>query len=140
MYKRQIVSNIAGTTRDTIEELLHIKGNAFRLIDTAGLRETTDEIEKIGVKKAIEKVEQAEILIYLIDSATNDFTEDLLMIKPLLREDLKLIICATKIDEVIPSQHEKMEALLRQEIAQAVSYTHLDVYKRQALQLSRIIY
>jgi tRNA modification GTPase trmE len=44
--ERAIVSNIAGTTRDTIEELLHIKGNAFRLIDTAGLRETTDEIEE----------------------------------------------------------------------------------------------
>ena len=132
--ERAIVSNIAGTTRDTIEELLHIKGNAFRLIDTAGLRETTDEIEKIGVKKAIEKVEQAEILIYLIDSATNDFTEDLLMIKPLLRDDLKLIICATKIDEVIPSQHEKMEALLRQEIAQEFDFIKISALENQNLQ------
>ena len=132
--ERAIVSNIAGTTRDTIEELLHIKGNAFRLIDTAGLRETTDEIEKIGVKKAIEKVEQAEILIYLIDSATNDFTEDLLMINPLLRDDLKLIICATKIDEVIPSQHEKMEALLRQEIAQEFDFIKISALENKNLQ------
>jgi tRNA modification GTPase len=54
--ERAIVSEIAGTTRDTIEEILHIKGNAFRLIDTAGLRETEDTIEAIGVVKAKEKV------------------------------------------------------------------------------------
>ena len=53
--ERAIVSNIAGTTRDTIEEVLHIKGHAFRLIDTAGLRETMDEIEAIGVQKLRKK-------------------------------------------------------------------------------------
>src|SRR5574343_282315 len=62
--ERAIVSDIAGTTRDTIEEVLHIKGNAFRLIDTAGLRETADEIEKIGVAKARENVNSAEVLVY----------------------------------------------------------------------------
>lgn len=98
--ERAIVSNIAGTTRDTIEEILHIKGHAFRLIDTAGLRETADEIEAIGVKKAKEKVENAEILVYLVDAATNDFSEDLEMIKSLLRENLKVIICFTKTDKL----------------------------------------
>jgi len=98
--ERAIVSNIAGTTRDTIEEILHIKGHAFRLIDTAGLRETADEIEAIGVKKAKEKVENADILVYLADAATEDFSEDLEMIKSLLRDDLKVIICFTKIDKL----------------------------------------
>jgi tRNA modification GTPase len=70
--ERAIVS-IAGTTRDTIEEVLHIKGHAFRLIDTAGLRETVDEIEAIGVKKAKEKVENANILVYLADAALKIF-------------------------------------------------------------------
>lgn len=98
--ERAIVSNIAGTTRDTIEEILHIKGHAFRLIDTAGLRETADEIEAIGVKKAKEKVENADILVYLADAATEDFSEDIEMIKSLLREDLKVIICFTKIDKL----------------------------------------
>lgn len=98
--ERAIVSNIAGTTRDTIEEILHIKGHAFRLIDTAGLRETADEIEAIGVKKAKEKVENADILVYLTDSATEDFSEDVEMIKSLVREDLKVIICFTKIDKL----------------------------------------
>ena len=96
--ERAIVSDIAGTTRDTIEEVLHINGNAFRLIDTAGLRETTDEIEKIGVEKAKEKVERAKILIYLIDINTEDFTEDLEMFRELQREDLFTIICLTKTD------------------------------------------
>lgn len=102
--ERAIVSDIAGTTRDTIEEILHIEGHAFRLIDTAGLRETTDEIEKIGVKKAKEKVENAEILVYLIDASTTNFSEDLEMLKSLVRDDLKVIICATKIDKIKDSK------------------------------------
>lgn len=94
--ERAIVSEIAGTTRDTIEEVLHIKGNAFRLIDTAGLRETEDAIEAIGVVKAKEKVAQADILVYLIDSSTDDLSEDILMLNELMRADLKTIICITK--------------------------------------------
>ncbi len=104
--ERAIVSDIAGTTRDTIEEVLHIKGNAFRLIDTAGLRETTDEIEKIGVEKAKEKVENAQILVYLIDSNSEDISEDILMLKELMRDDLKTIICLTKSETVIASRDE----------------------------------
>lgn len=104
--ERAIVSDIAGTTRDTIEEVLHIKGNAFRLIDTAGLRETNDEIEKIGVEKAKEKVENAQILVYLIDSNAEDISEDILMLKELMRDDLKTIICLTKSETVIASRNE----------------------------------
>ena len=64
---RAIVSEIAGTTRDTIEEILNIDGIDFRFIDTAGLRETTDEIEKIGVQKALEQVDKSSVYIYLFD-------------------------------------------------------------------------
>jgi tRNA modification GTPase len=65
---RAIVSEIAGTTRDTIEEILNIDGILFRLIDTAGIRKhTEDTIEKIGVGKSLEKMEQADIVIYLFD-------------------------------------------------------------------------
>lgn len=108
--ERAIVSDIAGTTRDTIEEILHIKGNAFRLIDTAGLRETSDEIEKIGVAKAKEKSDKADVLVYLIDTASEDISEDVSLLKELMRNDLKVIICFTKIDsnvianEANPSQ------------------------------------
>jgi len=64
---RAIVSDIAGTTRDTIEEVLTIKGIQFRFIDTAGLRETDDEIEKIGVGKALAEINKSAIFIYLFD-------------------------------------------------------------------------
>lgn len=132
--ERAIVSNIAGTTRDTIEEILHIKGHAFRLIDTAGLRETVDEIEAIGVKKAKEKVENAEILVYLADAGTEDFSEDIEMIKSLLREDLKLIICATKIDEVIPTQYEKLEQIFRIEIFTEFDFIKISAVENQNIQ------
>ena len=65
---KAIISSIAGTTRDSIEDEITIDGIGFRFIDTAGIRETQDEIEQIGIKKAFEKAEQAAIILYLIDS------------------------------------------------------------------------
>ncbi|WP_343686500.1 tRNA uridine-5-carboxymethylaminomethyl(34) synthesis GTPase MnmE [Chryseobacterium gleum] len=132
--ERAIVSNIAGTTRDTIEEVLHIKGHAFRLIDTAGLRETVDEIEAIGVKKAKEKVENANILVYLADAATEDFSEDIEMIQSLLREDLKLIICATKIDEVMPTKYETVEDIFRNAISHEFDFIKISAVENQNIQ------
>jgi tRNA modification GTPase len=66
--ERAIVTEIAGTTRDTLEETIHVKGFLFRFIDTAGLRETEDIVEKIGVAKALEKLHQSDIFIYLFDA------------------------------------------------------------------------
>ncbi|MCO6149422.1 tRNA uridine-5-carboxymethylaminomethyl(34) synthesis GTPase MnmE [Flavobacterium sp. NRK1] len=66
--ERAIVSDIAGTTRDTIEDELVINGIGFRFIDTAGIRETQDVVESIGIKKTFEKIEQAQVVIYLVDS------------------------------------------------------------------------
>lgn len=65
--ERAIVSDIAGTTRDTIEDELVINGMSFRFIDTAGIRETKDVVESIGIKKTFEKIEQAQVVLYLID-------------------------------------------------------------------------
>jgi tRNA modification GTPase len=65
--ERAIVSDIAGTTRDTIEETINLDGITFRFIDTAGIRDTTDEIEAIGVEKAKEKVEQAKVILHLYE-------------------------------------------------------------------------
>ncbi len=69
---RAIVSAIAGTTRDTIEEVLNIGGILFRLIDTAGIREGADEIEAIGVERSREKMKSADLVVYLFDVHTTD--------------------------------------------------------------------
>ena len=67
--ERAIVSDIAGTTRDTIEDELVINGIGFRFVDTAGIRETQDVVESIGIKKTFEKIEQAQVVIYLVDGS-----------------------------------------------------------------------
>lgn len=65
--ERAIVSDIAGTTRDTIEDEIIIDGVAYRFIDTAGIRETKDVVESIGIQKTFEKITQAQVVIYLFD-------------------------------------------------------------------------
>ncbi|MFN3754660.1 tRNA uridine-5-carboxymethylaminomethyl(34) synthesis GTPase MnmE [Flavobacterium sp.] len=67
--ERAIVSDIAGTTRDTIEDELVIEGIGFRFIDTAGIRETKDVVESIGIKKTFEKIEQAQVVLFLVDGS-----------------------------------------------------------------------
>ena len=67
--ERAIVSEIAGTTRDTIEDELVIGGIGFRFIDTAGIRETADVIESLGIRKTFEKIEQAQVVLYLVDGS-----------------------------------------------------------------------
>src|SRR5262249_1639941 len=66
--ERAIVSEIPGTTRDTIEEIINIDGILFRLIDTAGVRQhTSDAIESIGVKRSLQKMKEADLVLYLFD-------------------------------------------------------------------------
>jgi tRNA modification GTPase len=67
--ERAIVSEIAGTTRDTIEDELVIGGIGFRFIDTAGIRDTKDVVESIGIKKTFEKIEQAQVVLYIVDGS-----------------------------------------------------------------------
>lgn len=98
---RAIVSEIAGTTRDTIEEEIVLGGVKFRFIDTAGIRETTDTIEKIGVEKTYEKMRQSPVVIYLFDvnNTTSSALENQLdELKKELSPGFRIIPVANKID------------------------------------------
>ncbi|OUR97664.1 tRNA uridine-5-carboxymethylaminomethyl(34) synthesis GTPase MnmE [Flavobacteriales bacterium 33_180_T64] len=102
--ERAIVSEIAGTTRDAIEDEISIGGIGFRFIDTAGIRETEDIVETIGIKKTFEKIDQAQVVIYLFDA--DDFKKQRSALKVEL-EKIKnkypqkpLIVIANKIDKV----------------------------------------
>ena len=95
---KAIVSEIPGTTRDAIEDTCVINGIKFRFIDTAGLRETKDTIESIGVEKAKSKVSKSRILIYLYDRADITFEELKSEIKTFKRDDLQIYLVENKID------------------------------------------
>jgi tRNA modification GTPase len=96
--ERAIVSDIPGTTRDTIEEVLHLEGIAFRLIDTAGIREATDAIERIGVERTLEKIRQSALLVYLFDPGSLSPDELDADISRLRRDDLPVFLAGNKTD------------------------------------------
>ena len=75
-FNRAIVSDIAGTTRDTIEESVKIGSHIIKIVDTAGIRDACDEIERIGIEKSIEAIEEADIIIALFDGSREFDTED----------------------------------------------------------------
>ena len=93
---RAIVSEIEGTTRDTIEEYINIKGITLKIIDTAGIRKTADKIEEIGVNKAISLAEDSDLIIAIFDN-TRDLEEEDEKILDLIK-DKKAIILLNKID------------------------------------------
>ena len=96
--EKAIVSDIAGTTRDAIEDELNIKGFKFRFIDTAGIRETNDTIENLGIKKTMEKAAIAHVVLFLIDANSNISNQllELNKVKDKLKD--KLLIVVNKID------------------------------------------
>ena len=93
---RAIVTDIAGTTRDTIEEFVTINGIPLNLVDTAGIREASDEVEKIGVEKSIKQAKDADLIIAIFDSS-KDLTDEDLEILELIRNK-KAIILLNKSD------------------------------------------
>lgn len=99
-YERAIVSDIAGTTRDTIEEQVRIGTHLIRLVDTAGIRNAHDEIERIGIERSIEAIENADVVIALFDSSRVIDEEDLSIIELIerYREEKPFIALLNKSD------------------------------------------
>lgn len=93
---RAIVSDIEGTTRDTIEEYINIKGIPLKIVDTAGIRKTNDEVEKIGVERSINNISDAELIIALFDDSRAFDDQDQKILD--LIEGKKTIILINKID------------------------------------------
>ena len=115
---RAIVSDIAGTTRDTIEETLNINGVQFRFIDTAGLRQTEETIEKIGIERSYRKIAEATLVIGMLD-ATKELDNLLIAAHEILgRIDLscqQLILCINKVD-TLDDQGEALLGQLRKDL------------------------
>ena len=100
--ERAIVSNIPGTTRDTIEDVLNIGGVTFRFIDTAGLRSSEDEIEQYGIERTYQAVTKADIILYMVDATATsieEIQEEINFLKEKVDMSVKkLILVANKID------------------------------------------
>lgn len=114
--ERAIVSDIHGTTRDVIEDCVNLSGVTFRFIDTAGLRQTTDTIESLGIERTFQKMEQAEVVLWLIDSAAalreraalHALKERLLP----LCEEKQLLILFNKSDLLTADERRQLSAAL----------------------------
>lgn len=96
--ERAIVTHIPGTTRDVIEEIINIKGIPLVLVDTAGIRETDDIVENIGVEKSREFIEKADLILLVLDSSRELEREDIEVIEKIRNNNKKTIILLNKID------------------------------------------
>ncbi len=117
---RALVSDIHGTTRDTIEDTVNIDGTVFRFIDTAGIRNTDDTVENMGIERTYKKIEQAQIVLWLIDSTKMSQQIDWLAekIAP-LTQDKKVIVVFNKIDKVSEQERKELESLF-------TNYEHIE--------------
>ncbi len=115
---KAIISEIPGTTRDFIEDIINIKGMDFRFIDTAGLRKTKDKIEKLGIEKTFEKIKNAKIILFLIDVKKEIPEKKILEIKSKLDENQILILVLNKIDILKKNVdfHKKIFFMKKEEI------------------------
>ncbi|MCD4668437.1 MAG: tRNA uridine-5-carboxymethylaminomethyl(34) synthesis GTPase MnmE [Sulfurimonas sp.] len=110
-FNRAIVSDIAGTTRDTIEEQVKIGTHLIRIVDTAGIREANDEIEKIGIQRSLEAIQESDIIVALFDSSKDIDSEDeqILSLINAHAKNKKVIYIKNKIDLEQKFPHAKID-------------------------------
>jgi tRNA modification GTPase len=130
--ERAIVSPIAGTTRDTIEETITIDGYLFRFIDTAGIREAGDEIERMGIQRSMEKIAQANIVIHVLDYQQANQYEDVLALEASIRlknPTIKIITVINKID--LSGNRDEFPKRETDIAISAREHYHLDTLKKE---------
>lgn len=131
--EKAIVSSIAGTTRDAIEDEIVIKGINFRFIDTAGIRTTSDEIETIGIKKSFEKIGEASVVLLLVDaeidqSALQEIYQSIT--EKMVHSNKRLVVVANKVDKTnIEQIKEKFKGIENVVYLSAKEKTNLDSLK-----------
>ncbi|QNA45255.1 tRNA uridine-5-carboxymethylaminomethyl(34) synthesis GTPase MnmE [Lacibacter sediminis] len=128
---RAIVSEIAGTTRDTIEEVININGILFRLIDTAGIRKSIDAIEVIGVEKSMEKMQQADLVLYLFDVNTESKAELETALLQVKQQNKSYLLIGNKVD--VLGEEEAQQKFYGDGVffIAAKSNKHIDVLKER---------
>jgi tRNA modification GTPase len=129
--ERAIVSHIPGTTRDTIEEVLNIQGINFRLTDTAGIREATDAIEKIGVERTMEKISKSALLIYVFDAEQITIEELNNDIESFQKPGIAMLLVANKIDLLSPEQISALPHTQSAILVSAKEKRHIDELKHK---------
>lgn len=127
--ERAIVTDIAGTTRDTIEESVFLNGLCLNLIDTAGIRETTDLVEKLGVEKSLKSAKEADLIIYVVDASTTLNEDDQQILEFI--QDRKAIVLLNKSDlDIVISEKEignlKDKPILRVSALQQIGIEELE--------------
>ena len=109
---RAIVSEIAGTTRDTIEELINIKGILFRLIDTAGIRQDSkDVIELVGIEKSLEKMKEADVVLYIFDVNEMNSAELVEIVSEFEKSKKRYVLAGNKSDIAADGVVEKYDSV-----------------------------
>ena len=110
--ERSIVTDIPGTTRDVVETMASLRGLPMRLLDTAGLRESQDAVEKIGVARTLDALDRAELIVAVFDGETLPGPEDVMLAERLRSSRVPVLHVMNKTDVVHPSAHADLTALL----------------------------
>lgn len=128
---KAIVSDIHGTTRDVIEDTVNIGGITFRFIDTAGIRETSDTIESLGIERTFQKLDQAEIVLWMIDSADAISQLTLLSDKILPRcEHKQLILVFNKVELINETQKNELASQFSEHIGSEIESIFISAKQR----------